>query len=389
MIGKLTERDPNEHHRVATPLELFVDLASVIAIAAAAAGLHHALAEAHYKEGIFVFLVAFFAIWLAWLNYTWFASAFDDGSLSFKLATFVFLAGALVLAAGVGEFTHNHEIRVMVIGYVIMRLALVYLWFSAASGSEAYRKTCLRYGTGTFVVQVYWVVLGLFFWQWSVPMLGLFALGALIDLAVPFWSERAGMTPWHRHHVIERYGLLTIIVLGETLLSTSFALRETFDAGDGSLALIRLAASATIITFAMWWIYFSREDHLQGREAWRAFTWGYGHILVFGGAAAVGSAVAATIDMLTHHAHAPLAAGHWAMAIAAAVFLVGLTITREVFNLSGANRFILLATAGLCLVTPYTPWPVESLAVLLVIAAILRTTFAARDPKILAAASAG
>jgi low temperature requirement protein LtrA len=387
MIGRLSERDPGEHHRVATPLELFVDLASVIAIAAAAAGLHHALTEAHYVEGVFVFLLSFFAIWLAWLNYTWFASAFDDGSLSFKLATFVFLSGSLVMAAGVTQLNHNHVIKVVVIGYVIMRLAMVYLWFSAARGSTAYRKTCLRYGTGILLTQVYWVIIGVFFWTWSLPMIGLFAIGALLELIVPFWSERAGMTPWHRHHVMERYGLLTIIVLGETLLSTSFALRETFDAGEVDLSLISLAISSTLITFAMWWIYFSREDQLQGRERWRAFTWGYAHILVFGGAAAVGAGVAATIDMLTHHAHAPLAVGHWTIAVSVAAFLTGLTIAREMLNLSGINRFILLATAVLSLVTPLTPWPVESLSGLLLLAAAARTIRADSDPKILASAA--
>ena len=383
MIARLMERDPDEHHRVATPLELFVDLASVIAIASAAAGLHHAIAEGHYAEGLLVFLITFFAIWLAWLNYTWFASAFDDGSLSFKLATFVFLSGSLVMAAGVTEFTHIHLIRVMVIGYVIMRLAMVYLWFAAARGSERYRKTCLRYGGSILAVQVYWVILGLVLWQWTVPMLGLFAIGAILELIIPFWSERAGMTPWHRHHIMERYGLLTIIVLGETLLSTSFALRETFDAGEVDLALILLAISAAIITFAMWWLYFTRDDGLQGREVWRVFTWGYGHIPVFGGAAAVGAGVAATIDMQTHHAHAPIAAGYWAMAIAVAVYLAGLTVAREIFNLTGMNRFILLAAALLALCTPLTPWPVESLALVLVAAAALRTVCASADPKAL------
>ena len=381
MFGRLQERDPEEHHRVATPLELFVDLASVIAIAAAAAGLHHALAEAHYKEGIFVFLMSFFATWLAWLNYTWFASAFDDGSLAFKLATFVFLSGSLVMAAGVTAFTRDHEIRVMVIGYVIMRLAMSYLWFSAARGTCSSRATCLRYGTGILVAQVYWVIIGLFLWDWTWPMVGLFALGALAELAIPFWSERAGMTPWHRHHIIERYGLLTIIVFGETLLSTSFALRETFDAGGVSPSLVSLAISAAVITFAMWWLYFTREDHLRGREFWRVFTWSYAHILVFGGAAAVGSGVAAAIDILTHHAHAPPAAGHWAIAIAVSVFLIGLSLAREIFNLSGVNRLILPVTALLCLATPYSPWPIESLAALLVATAVIRTIRANADPK--------
>ena len=148
-------------------------------------------------------------------------------------------------------------------------------------------------------------------------------------------------------------------------------------------ALILLAISAAIITFAMWWLYFTRDDGLQGREVWRVFTWGYGHIPVFGGAAAVGAGVAATIDMQTHHAHAPIAAGYWAMAIAVAVYLAGLTVAREIFNLTGMNRFILLAAALLALCTPLTPWPVESLALVLVAAAALRTVCASADPKAL------
>src|SRR3990167_4651566 len=90
----LAQRDPNEKHRTATPLELFVDLASVIAIAAAAAGLHHGVAEGHTKEAVFTFLLAFGSTWWAWLNYTWFASAYDDGSRVFRILTFIFLAGA-------------------------------------------------------------------------------------------------------------------------------------------------------------------------------------------------------------------------------------------------------------------------------------------------------
>ena len=61
-IEPMGPRDPEQTHRAATPLELLFDLASVIAIAAAAAGLHHAIAEAHALEGIVKFILAFFAI---------------------------------------------------------------------------------------------------------------------------------------------------------------------------------------------------------------------------------------------------------------------------------------------------------------------------------------
>lgn len=77
LFQPMPPRDPDEHHRTATTLELFFDLVSVIAIAAAA-GFHHSIAKGHGLDGLprFAFLVM--AIWWAWMNFTWFASAFDN-----------------------------------------------------------------------------------------------------------------------------------------------------------------------------------------------------------------------------------------------------------------------------------------------------------------------
>jgi len=77
-------RDPGETHRAATPLELMFDLASVIALAATAHGLAHAVEETHILKGVIGFLCSFFMIWWAWMNYTWFASAYDDNSSAFR-----------------------------------------------------------------------------------------------------------------------------------------------------------------------------------------------------------------------------------------------------------------------------------------------------------------
>ena len=96
----LVRRDSNEVHRAATPLELLFDLVSVIAIATAAAGLHHAIAEAHIADGVIKFACAFFAIWWAWMNYTWFASAYDNDDTLFRVLTMVIMSGSLTMAAG-------------------------------------------------------------------------------------------------------------------------------------------------------------------------------------------------------------------------------------------------------------------------------------------------
>ena len=88
-------RSPHEPHRTATPPELLFDLVFVVAISEAAQGLHHALGSGHVTDGLLGYLTVFFAIWWAWMNFTWFASAYDCDDLPYRLATLVQIAGAL------------------------------------------------------------------------------------------------------------------------------------------------------------------------------------------------------------------------------------------------------------------------------------------------------
>src|SRR5262245_13994209 len=97
----MVARRRDEPHRTSTPLELFFDLCFVVAIAQASGRLHHALASQHFKHPIVQFLLVFFAVWWAWMNYTWFASAYDNDDVVFRLLTFVEISGALIIAAGV------------------------------------------------------------------------------------------------------------------------------------------------------------------------------------------------------------------------------------------------------------------------------------------------
>src|SRR4051812_23839304 len=97
----LRGRDPSEEHRASTPLELLVDLCFVVAVAQAASSLHHALAEDHVSTALIGYPTVFFAIWWAWVNFTWFASAYDDDTVVYRLGVFVQIAGILILAAGI------------------------------------------------------------------------------------------------------------------------------------------------------------------------------------------------------------------------------------------------------------------------------------------------
>jgi low temperature requirement protein LtrA len=154
-LRPMTPRDPHEPHRAATPLELLFDLVTVIAIASAAAGLHHALAADHTAEGVLKFLGAFFAIWWAWMNYTWLASAYDNDDVLFRVLTMVVMAGSLTIAAGVEAFFASDSLLMVTIGYVVMRLAVVVLWLRAAHGDPTRRKTARTYAIGIALVQIY------------------------------------------------------------------------------------------------------------------------------------------------------------------------------------------------------------------------------------------
>jgi len=366
----------NEAHRAATPLELLFDLVTVIAIAAAATGLHHAIAEGHFVDGILRFAAAFFGIWWAWMNYTWFASAYDNDDALFRVLTMVIMGGALTMAAGIHPFFASTNLTLVVIGYVMMRLALVGLWLRAARSDPAARRTALWYAGGITLAQAYWVVLLL-----SRPLSGilfytLFALGAILELTVPALAERNSTTSWHRHHMIERYGLLMIIVLGETLLAGSRALEQISDGFDNRLVLIALAA--LVIVFSMWWLYFSPEEHLETSDLSRALTWGYGHVLVFASGAAVGAGFAVMVDIATDQAEVSVRVGDYSIAIPVALYLVGLWLVRDRFAFNGAAQYVLPVFAGLSLIGPLL-LSLTGFAALMVLCVFVRNYAASKE----------
>ncbi len=317
-------RDSGEHHRAATPLELLFDLVFVVAIASNAAELHHGLAEAHYGT-IVGYSLTWFAIWWAWLNYTWYASAYDNDDVVFRLLTFVIMVGALFLAAGVPDIFEDGQSVTVVLGYAVMRFAMVGLWLRAASGHPEGRETALWYACGISIVQVLWIARLAVPQSWLIPT---FVLLVGLELLVPVLAEqRHGYTPFHPHHIAERYGLLTIIVLGEVILSSVLAIQQVMSPEGGGLswALAPLITGGLLIVFSLWWMYFSR-DHASILETPRgAWVFGYGHLPVFASIAAVGAALAAAIDVVEGSADAgtrPIA-----LALAGAVSIVCLAVS--------------------------------------------------------------
>ncbi|QIX27833.1 low temperature requirement protein A [Nocardioides sp. JQ2195] len=296
----LRPRDPREEHRVATPLELFTDLCYVVAIAQAALQLHHAISEDHVGHGVLFFAIAFFAIWWAWLNFAWFNSAYDHDDPLHRVLTLLQISGSLVLAAGVPRL-FEEDFTLIVIGYVVMRVGLVAMWLRAGQDRTGRHATCRRYITGLVAVQLGWVA---FLWVPHDLVVPVFLVLALADLAVPFWAEQAGPTPWHPHHIAERYSLMFIIVLGETVLSTTVAIQVAIDGEAIGWRAGLVVVGGLLVVFSAWWLYFSRDtgDVLSADNDVNPFVWGFGHYFIFASGAALGAGLAARVDHYSHHA---------------------------------------------------------------------------------------
>ncbi len=290
-------RDAKERHRAATPLELLFDLTFVIAYGSAAHQLAHALSAGHVGAGVGAFGFACFAIAWAWINFSWFASAYDVNDWGYRLLTMVQMAGVLILALGLPamfeSFEQDHlDNRVMVLGYVVMRIPMVAQWARAARQDPGRRAVCNVYIATVVISQILWCAL----LAVDVAIAPFFALAAVplaIELSGPIIAEaKHGGTPWHPHHIAERYGLVVIIALGEGLVGTMATLAAIVGPeGPGwTIEIAALGLAGTALTFGMWWIYFIMPSgELLATYRTRSFGWGYGHMLLFSAIVAVGA----------------------------------------------------------------------------------------------------
>ena len=316
----MAARDRDEPHRASTPLELLFDLCFVVAVAQAADRLHHALLQGRTASAVISYVTIFFTIWWAWMNFTWFASAYGNDDVAYRLLTLLQIGGVLLLAAGVAAGFDRQDFSTVTVGYVLMRVAMVTQWLRVAHDHPAGRGTALRYAGGVAVLQVGWISLLALPPAWRGPG---FLLLAGLELSVPVWAERSGApTAWHPGNIAERYGLFTLIVLGECVLAATTAVQAAIGATGLSASLAVVAAGGLVLLFAIWWSYFDRPAAEGLRASSRsAFAWGYWHLLVFASLAAVGAGLQVAAETVDHHALSDRTAAV-ALAVPVALFLV-------------------------------------------------------------------
>jgi low temperature requirement protein LtrA len=303
-----------DEERHPTWLELFFDLCFVAAVAALANGLHH-----HPDAGgVLTFAGLFIPVWWAWMGYTWYASAFDNDDVVFRVSWFAAMLLIVALASQSASVADGDGAG-FALAYGLLQLVLAALFLRARHRETTAREFATRYATGDLLGAALWLASTLVHppFQYLLWAAGMVILMATPPLAVLAYRGKA----FNAAHVAERYGLFTIIVLGESVVAVA--------AGLGGDRLTWPQAVTAALGFGvaacLWWVYFGsvRWSSLTRDSLLRSFTWGYGHLLVFAGIAAAAVGVHLAADAAGGHAELD-AAGRWILAGGVLAFLAAL-----------------------------------------------------------------
>ena len=338
-------RDPSEENRTSTWLELFFDLCFVVAVAALARGLHH---DPTY-DGALRFAAFFVPVWWAWMGFTWYATAFDNDDVPYRVTLLGAMLCILWLAASIHGLFKGETLS-FVLAYVAMKMLLVGLYVRARRDATNVRPFAGVYAAGNAVGAMIWLS------SLLVPVpgrYGIWALALLVELVTPMLAVRSAYQGtsymprvFHPEHIPERYGLFTLIVLGESVLAVAAG-----TAGTGWYpAAVAAGVFGFVIAACIWWLYFDYVGSSGLRISPRAsFFWGYGHLPIYAGIAATGVGIQLAIEGVAETtAHGTLGA-RAVLGGGLAVYLLAVSfihwVNRE--SLDDHALFARLATAGL------------------------------------------
>ncbi len=264
-------------------LELFYDLIYVAAIIQ----LGTALSNNVKLSGALTFAGLFVPIWYTWTGFTFYNNRFIVDDLLHRLLVFTQMFAIGAVAVSVPAVFAGEHVQ-FAISYAIARLALVAMYARAMRHTPEAREGSQTFAVGFGVGAAIWLLSAVVPSPWCYL---LWAVAMVVDLAVPLTPRVRAQTSEHPLdilHLSERYGLLTIIVLGESFVKV---LTEVADKGATPHTVL-MAALGLAITCSLWWIYF---DDVAGSRIKRTvlapYVWLYAHLPMAIAITAVGVAI--------------------------------------------------------------------------------------------------
>jgi len=305
-------RTAEESERTATWLELFYDLVFVAAVAMMGTRLVHEVSWA----GVASYLAYFALVWWLWASHTFYADRYDTDDLIYRL-----LAGAQMVAVAVIAVSLSlgeaGSTQAFALGYTAARIILLLLYARAYRHVPGTRALVRGYLVGFGAASAIWLI-SIFtpepvrFWLWG--------LAFAVDLATPFAVRKIqAAAPLDRSHLPERFGLFTILVLGESIVAVTLGLSHVAWQTQTTLVGIFGLGAAT----CLWWINF---EHLDGSvirrrgegKNWRPTVWIYSHLPLAAALAVFGVSVELAI-VGADHGHEYSTADRWLLVASVAL----------------------------------------------------------------------
>jgi low temperature requirement protein LtrA len=260
-------------------LELFFDLIFVAAVAQVAEPLH----DDYSLAGVLRFTILFALIWWAWTGYTAFATRFhaDDSVQRLLMPLQMFVVAAM--AANAEDQLHSRSSAGFMAAYGALRLLLITQYLRARHLPVA-RPLTLRYVAGYGTAALIWLVSALL----PAPARYVLWVAAFaIDLGTPWLTLPHMVTvPPNPAHLPERFGLFTLILLGESVVAV---MRGMQSQQDWPLVAAGSAFAGIALLFLVWWWYFdvaaaaSERFVRTRRDAIRFNLWSYAHFPLYVG----------------------------------------------------------------------------------------------------------
>lgn len=365
--------EPTEGERHASWLELFFDLVFVVAVAQVA----HVLSDHTDLGGFFKYVVLFVPIWWSWVGFTFYADRFETEETVYRVLIFAAMLAVAALSLTLDKAFTGAGDRALVICYVLVLSVLVALYIRAAYYIPLARTFSLQFIAGLGTAAALLLISLLF----EPPArYAIWAIALILQLATPFLNLKAArIFPIDHSHIPERFGLFTIIVLGEAVVATTNGAARV----EWNLATITAASLGFAMAACIWWINFEfvEDSAVKSTSLARRMVYLYGHFFIVAGIVAGGIGVEHAIKEIgeahLHFSTLALTSG------GIAVYLAVITIIRLVTGVCNLIYTRILAIAAALLILYFgqflPPLAVMALLLLLVVASIWVESLYAKD----------
>ncbi len=312
---RLRTKESDAEHRQATWLELFYDLVFVVAVA----NLASRLAHDHDWNAVWAFVGLFWPLWWTWAGYTFYADRYDTDDLGQRLLAGAQMIAIALMAASISGDTSN-SMTAFAVSFVLARVILLSMYWRSYRHVSETRELVGGYLRGFGLGALFWFVS---IWVPDPFRYVLWGIGLVIDLVTPYRHRKVqAKVPLSVSHLPERFGLFTILVLGESIAAVVLGMSHQdweFDPTFGGVVGVIAATS-------LWWLYF---DNVEGsvvrrkegqRTAWKPTVWIYSHFPLAVGLTAAGIGLEFAV------AQEAFTAGRWILCGGVAFALVAMGV---------------------------------------------------------------